>query len=249
MENEEIVFLIQNGQTEYLEQLYLQNKRMIYKIIRKCGIKPENIEDALQDGYIGLHMAALGFNADLGLSFSTFAYKLIFHGILRGTHTGKAVYMPDNIYYKLYSIQRAKKQLLQATGKEPTAAEISELYGISVADIKTISEAAESVKSLNEPCNTSNGTAGEFGDLLSDDTISIEERGETTELKRLIALILKDLSTMERNIIIYRFIHEKTQIDTARLLHLPQDEVRRQEATALRKLRHYSNRILFEDYI
>lgn len=163
MENEKIVALIQNGKTEYLEPLYLQNKRMIYKIIRKCGIKPEDTEDALQDGYMGLHMAALSFNVNLGLSFSTFAYKLIFHSILRGTHTGKAVYMPDNIYYKLYSIQRAKKQLLQETGKEPMAADVSELCGISVADIKIISEAAESVKSLNEPCNTSDGTAGEFG--------------------------------------------------------------------------------------
>lgn len=249
MENEKIVALIQNGKTEYLEPLYLQNKRMIYKIIRKCGIKPEDTEDALQDGYMGLHMAALSFNVNLGLSFSTFAYKLIFHSILRGTHTGKAVYMPDNIYYKLYSIQRAKKQLLQETGKEPMAADVSELCGISVADIKIISEAAESVKSLNEPCNTSDGTAGEFGDLLSDDTFSIEERGETNELKRLIHIILNNLSVFERKIIIYRFIHEKTQIETARLLHLPQDEVRRQEATALRQLRHYSNRILFEDYI
>lgn len=249
MENEKIVALIQNGKTEYLEHLYLQNKRMIYKIIRKCGIKPEDTEDALQDGYIGLHIAAVGFNADLGLSFSTFAYKLILHSILRGTHTGKAVYMPDNIYYKLYSIQRTKKKLLQETGKEPTAAEISELCGVSAADIKTISEAAENVKSLNEPCNTSDGTAGEFGDLLSDDTISLAEHEEMNELKKLIDCILKELSIVERKIIIYRYIHQKTQIDTAQLLYISPNEVRRREQVALRKLRHYKNRVLLEDYI
>lgn len=249
MKNEEIVILIQDGKTEYLEPLYLQNKRMIYKIIRKCGIKPKDTEDALQDGYIGLHMAALGFNADLGLSFSTFAYKLILHSILNGTHSGNAVYMPDNIYYKLYSIQRAKKKLLQETGKEPTAAEISELCGISIADIKTISKATESVKSLNEPCNTSDGTAGEFGELLPDTSVSISHQAEQEELKRLINTIVNILPGAERSVIIRRYKYNETQETVARRLNVSCDEVRQAENRAMTKLRHYKNKQLLECYI
>lgn len=248
MENEKIVALIQDGKTEYLEPLYLQNKRMIYKIIRKCGIKPEDIEDALQDGYIGLHMAALGFNANLGLSFSTFAYKLILHSILQGTHTGKAVYMPDNIYYKLYNIQRAKKLLLSELNREPTAAEISERCGISVEDMKTILHAAENIKSLNTPTETNDGAA-EFGELLPDTSVSISHQAEKEELKRLIYTVIDALPEAEKAIILHRYIYNQTMDTAARRLNMTWYEVRQIESRALTRLRHYKNRVLFEDYI
>lgn len=249
MENEKIVTLIQNGKVEYLEQLYLQNKRMIYKIIRKCGIKSEDTEDALQDGYMGLHMAAVGFNVKLGLSFSTFAYKLILHSILQGAHTGRAVYMPDTIYYKLYSIQRAKKKLLQETGKEPTTEEISALCGIPVENIKTISAAAENVKSLNDPCNTSDGKIREFGELLPDTSVSISQQAEQEELRRLIHTIINTLPVAERAVIIRRYKYNETQETAARRLNVSCDEVRQTENRAITKLRHYKNKQLFKDYI
>lgn len=250
MENEKIVALIQGGKHEYLEQLYLQNRRMIYKVIRKCGISlSAEGEDALQDGYIGLHTAALNFNNQLGVSFSTFAYRLIFNSVLKGRHIGRSVYMPEHVYCKLYTIQRVRKQLRSKLDREPTEVEVSESCGISVEDISTILHAAANIKSLNTPTETKDGTAAEFGELLPDKSVSISHQAEQEELKRLIHTIVNALPEAERAVIIRRYKHNETQETAARRLNVSCDEVRQAENRAITKLRHYKNKALFENYI
>ena len=115
--------------------------------------------------------------------------------------------------------------------------------------MKTISGAAERVKSLNEPCNSPYGTAAEFGELLPDTSVSISRQAEQEELKRLIHTIVNALPEAERNVIIRRYKHNETQETAARRLNVSCDEVRQAENRAITKLRHYKNRILFEDYI
>jgi RNA polymerase sigma factor (sigma-70 family) len=62
-------------------------------IIHKYALKidPKHIEDATQDGYIGLYCACRAFNEDLGYAFSTFAFPYIHGAILRGTHGRRSV--------------------------------------------------------------------------------------------------------------------------------------------------------------
>lgn len=249
MENEKIVEMIQSGHKEYYELLYIKNKALIYTVIRRCGIKKEDTEDALQDGYIGLHQAAEYFKRDNNTSFATYAYTLIKHSVLKGRHTGNIFYVPENEYYTLYRIQEVRRSFRAENKTEPSTEILSELCGLSAARIKNLLSAAAPVKSLNAPYEGSDGVISEFGDIISDNAPPVSELEETNELKRLIRRVLNTLTAPERQTILYRYIHDKTEKDTAVLLHIPTNEVRRLEETALRKLKHYKNRVLLEAYI
>lgn len=249
MENEKIVEMIQSGHKEYYELLYIKNKALIYTVIRRCGIKKEDTEDALQDGYIGLHQAAEYFNSDNNTSFATYAYTLIKHSVLKGKHTGNIFYVPENEYYTLYRIQEVRRSFREKNKTEPSTETLSELCGLSAARIENLLSAAAPVKSLNAPCEGSDGVISEFGDIISDNTPPVAELEETQELRRLIQRILNTLTAPQRQVITYRYMYNKTQIDTAKLLHIQPYQARRLEETALRKLKHYKNRVLLEAYI
>ena len=61
MTNEELVILIHNGQTELMQELYDQNRGMIYRVASRCGqswyTASVDIDDLMQSGYIALAVA------------------------------------------------------------------------------------------------------------------------------------------------------------------------------------------------
>lgn len=80
MSNEEIVKNIQNGTDVTLnqERLWNNNKGMVYKLIRRCGIHGEDIEnDLAQQGFIGLINAAVKYDCDGAAGFLTYAIPFI----------------------------------------------------------------------------------------------------------------------------------------------------------------------------
>lgn len=247
MENEKLVKLIQNGEKEYLQPLYMQNKGLIHLIIKRCGIKKSDIEDALQDGYIGLHKAAEYYKIDNGAVFVTFAYKLIKQSIVQGEHKRKNITFPDNEYYTLYRIQAARRSFVEKNNSEPSISELSEICGLSAAKVENLLAAGQTAIYLNAPCACE--TTTELGDMICAYDTDIEELSEHKELTRLIKTILEMLNDNEKKVIIYRYLHGKTQKEAATLLHRTSDEVRRLEQTALRKLNHYKNRELLKSYI
>lgn len=249
IKNETLVEFIQNGQNEYLEQLYLQNKNMIYKIVRKCGVHSySDIEDSMQNGYIGLYNAALSYNKNEGVKFSTYAYKAILNSVLKGVCIGNAIYMPNNIYYLWYKIQRERNRHINEN-ESITAAELSKICNTTEEHINIITAAAMGTVSLNKHIDGLEGEQSELGELITDDTIDIVGDTEIKDLQSIVRRIISILPPMERRIIIYRYINGKTQSDTALHFHIPLNEVRNYECTAMRKLRSPKNKVLLADYI
>ncbi len=56
MSNEEMVKQIQQGNDKLLETLWEQNKALVYSTVKKYRSIAE-LEDLMQEGYIGLHKA------------------------------------------------------------------------------------------------------------------------------------------------------------------------------------------------
>ena len=75
MKNEELVRLIQQGHSEYMEQLWQQNKGFIRReAIRYAGVDTKReVEDLEQEGAIGLMRATETFDLSSGFSFLTYA--------------------------------------------------------------------------------------------------------------------------------------------------------------------------------
>ena len=249
MSNEKLVKLIRGGHTEYLEHLYTQNIGMIYSIIRKCGIHSRlDIEDALQNGYIGLHTAAVSYDFTTDVKFTTYAYKAVFHCIINSRCIGNAVYMPVNIYALWYKIDRERRRLLKEN-TDVTAAALSEACNISVEQINTISAAACGVLSLNVSIDNDSGKETEFGAVLPDEAVNIQEAAEKGELRRLCMKAVKTLPLFERKVIIYRYMKDMTISTTAAVMSCDECDIRRAEQRALRRLKSCKIQQMFAGYI
>lgn len=73
MTNEELVEKIQAGidVEKNMATLYEQNKKFIYKIVKPYS-KSIEIEDLMQEAYIGLHQAALKSNVKSEYKFTSY---------------------------------------------------------------------------------------------------------------------------------------------------------------------------------
>ncbi|MEG0516995.1 MAG: sigma-70 family RNA polymerase sigma factor, partial [Cetobacterium sp.] len=67
------VLLAKSGDNEALEKLFMKYKNDILRNGKNLFIKGGNIDDLLQEGYIGLMKAIKSYDEARGVSFSTFA--------------------------------------------------------------------------------------------------------------------------------------------------------------------------------
>lgn len=93
--NNALVALIQQGQTQYKEQLCQQNEKFIRARAQRWlstdgSNHRRDIEDLAQDGFIGLLRAADSFDASQGFSFLTYAAYWVDQSIRRGLTNGRA---------------------------------------------------------------------------------------------------------------------------------------------------------------
>lgn len=86
---EDVLLVKNSNDNNAMMRLMKTFSPVIYKYALK--IDPKHLEDAQQDGYIGLLYACRAFNPDLGYAFSSFAFPYIHGTILRGTHGRRSV--------------------------------------------------------------------------------------------------------------------------------------------------------------
>ena len=86
---EDVLLVKNNNDNNAMKRLMKTFDPIIHKYALK--IDPKHIEDATQDGYVGLFCACRAFDADLGYAFPTFAFPYIHGTILRGTHGRRSV--------------------------------------------------------------------------------------------------------------------------------------------------------------
>ena len=154
MTNEEMVQHIQQGENkkEYLEMLYDQNRRLVYKIIRKYKcVEPE--EDLMQEGYIGLQKAAELYKPNEGASFSTFAVLVIDQVVKRYVNMcGSMIRVPDYQGRTIAQYKTIEASFRAKLNMEPTQEEIFYILGLrkSQGDVLRRIFETRSPRSLSE---------------------------------------------------------------------------------------------------
>lgn len=105
VENEELVKQIQAGinVSSNLEQLYLKNRPFIYNTAMKYS-KQAEIDDLMQEGYLGLQKATSMYNSDSDAKFITYAGYWIRQSIQRYCENcGNVKRIPVHLLSKLHS--------------------------------------------------------------------------------------------------------------------------------------------------
>lgn len=154
MKNEELVERIQAGneKEKYLQQLFEQNFPFIKKIASKYSAR-EEFDDLIQEGYIGLHTAAMKYDPECGVLFLTYASYWIHQKMIRYLKKNlSAVRIPDYMAEMVVKYKKISSQFQKEYGREPSEEEYKEFLDVDDIKFYNIQRAAyfRDTHSLNE---------------------------------------------------------------------------------------------------
>lgn len=245
MTNEEIVSLIKQGidVKANMELLYTQNKKFIYAIAKRYNGIAE-IDDLMQEGYLGLHRAVELYDARQGNKFLTYAENWIQQSIKRYLETYRqAIRLPSHTQSLITKLKRYKDYVMRVEGREPTRGEILHYMGMDNKKLKTIEAAIYkgTIKSLDDAVPGIEDCA--FGDTIADDSnieTDVINRLTGKELEQELWNTVEDVLKCQNNaskVLRYRFIKNLTLKVTGQKIGTTGDMARTIEAKALQKLR------------
>jgi RNA polymerase primary sigma factor len=156
----------------------------------------------------------------------------------------------------LKKISKARKEMLQIIGREPSAPELAHYMEIPEEKLRKYTSSSRTVVSLEMPLR-SGGSYKEdtrtIGELLISDAPTPEEDVQNHYLKEDIRSVLNDLPKRERDVLNLRYGLENgeslTLSDTAKHMKISEDSVRLVEARALNKLRSPQRNYKLKEYV
>ncbi|MEU4466151.1 RNA polymerase sigma factor SigF [Streptomyces sp. NPDC024017] len=197
---------------------------------------PEEMEDIVQVGMIGLIKAIDRFDLSREAEFTSFAVPYIVGEIKRFFRdTTWAVHVPRRLQEARVQLARATDELRSRLGRTPTVKELSELMSLPEQEVREARIAANGYNSSSLDA-TINGS--EDGEAALQDFIGSEDQAlELVEDFHTLAPLLAQLDEREREIIHMRFVEELTQAQIGERLGVSQMHVSRLLSRTLTRLR------------
>ena len=130
-EERELARRCAQGDEDAIRQMVNSNLRLVVSVAREYAGRGVALMDLIQEGSIGLLVAARKFDYTRDYRFSTYATKWIRQGVTRCLlNHGSTIRVPLHTAERMRKIESARTALRQQTGEEPTAAQIAEKCGM-----------------------------------------------------------------------------------------------------------------------
>ena len=138
------------GDQDAIRRMVNANLRLVVSVAREYAGRGVALLDLIQEGSIGLLVAARKFDYTLDYRFSTYATKWIRQGVTRClmNHAG-LIRVPLHTAERMRKVDMAKTALRQETGREPTPEEISCRTGLPTEKVQELMERMPEVCSLD----------------------------------------------------------------------------------------------------
>ncbi|KQX65327.1 MULTISPECIES: RNA polymerase sigma factor SigF [unclassified Streptomyces] len=197
---------------------------------------PEEMEDIVQVGMIGLIKAIDRFDLSREAEFTSFAIPYIVGEIKRFFRdTTWAVHVPRRLQEARVQLARATEELRSRLGRTPTVKELSELMSLPEEEV---CEARLAANGYNSSSLDAAINGSEDGEAALQDFIGAEDQAlELVEDFHVLAPLLAELGERDRQIIHMRFVEELTQAQIGEHLGVSQMHVSRLLSRTLARLR------------
>ncbi|MGW5482001.1 RNA polymerase sigma factor SigF [Streptomyces sp. NPDC004008] len=197
---------------------------------------PEEMEDIVQVGMIGLIKAIDRFELSREVEFTSFSVPYIVGEIKRFFRdTSWAVHVPRRLQEARVQLARANEELRSRLGRTPTIKELAELMSLPEDEVVEAQLASNGYKSasLDAAINGSEDGEAALADFIGDEDTALG----LIEDYHALAPMIAELDERDRKIIHWRFVEELTQAQIGERLGVSQMHVSRLITRLLARLR------------
>ncbi len=239
------------GDENAIRQMVNSNLRLVVSVARDYAGRGVPLMDLIQEGSIGLLVAAKKFDYTMDFRFSTYATKWIRQGVTKCLSNHGIIRVPAHTGDKIRKLMHIRGEWILQNGAEPSTSELAQVSGISPERVQQLLQLNPEVFSLDAP---SGEDEGPLQVLLED--LKVPQPYETLiqqELNHAMELLMSELNERQRLVVQMHFgmvdgtCYSLDEI--GKKLGISKERARQIEKQAMEKMQRQSSGMGLEDFL
>ena len=250
IEEKEVAKRAAEGDMNAKKQLVQANLKLVISIAKKA-IHMSNLPmvDLIQEGNLGLMIAAEKFNWKLGYKFSTYASWWIKQSMFKAiSEQGHCMKIPVYIQETLSKFSKVKSEMEREYNCQVNTKDVAEKMNISADKIDIYLSAYSKSISLEGGFENDNGKETSLADILADEKANVHSSVEFEGLKNDLEMVVSKLKEREQDVVRMRYglgnVAKKTLEEIGNIYGVTKECIRQTELRALKKMKVQGQEVL-----